>query len=353
MDIKGTKIGVVGDLHMGCHNGDSGEKWLTEYERLLEWIVESFYGKVETLFFLGDIFDGKQSKTSEKGMSFRTMHFADTFFKKLSDKFEIVMYAGNHDVYYKNKCEVSALSMFKNKPNITVIEDITDFEVGDKQYRIVPWACDPFEDEVEIDAIFAHIDIQSFKLNDYKVSDFGYTPKELFEYCDIVYTGHYHERQIRDYQKGKKQVCYVGTPLQLGKNESGKESFIHILDLEKNKIIEEIKNTFSPKFVTLRASAMLKDPSPAVGNIVEVLWDIPTEENLDKFETLLSETKTFEHKFSFSKEKKDVDMSEMSDISDSISDEKLLEELIDKQESWNHKEKILEKCLELLNITTV
>lgn len=351
MKIKGNNIGIVGDLHLGSKNGNDSEQWEKVYDDLLEWIIDSFYGKVETVMFLGDIFDGKFSKTTEKAMSFRTLNYANSFFEKLSELFQVIAFSGNHDVYYKNRCDVSALSLLKNKPNIHIIEDITDFKVGNLVYRIVPWSCDLANDVYDdgYDAIFAHLDIQSFKLNAFKVSEHGYTTKELFKYCDKVYTGHYHHRQQRDYQKGSKEIFYVGSPLQINWAEADKDSYIYILDLEKNEIEEEFRNEISPKHLKLKASDILENQKKLKDNIVEVLWDIPREDNLKKMELILDKKKTFHHKMNFEQVSKKINVEEFEEINSTIDPAEQTEEFI-KNTDWKQQDKILEKCVSLINI---
>lgn len=353
MKIKGTKIGLVGDLHLGSKNGTQADQWEKVYDDLLEWIVGCFTGKVETVMFLGDIFDGRFSKTREKAMSFKTLTYADKFFKSLSENFEIIAYSGNHDVYYKDRCDVSALSLLDKKPNIRIIDKLTNFSVGNKVYKIVPWSYHPFEENEEYDnydAIFAHMDIQTFNMNSYKVSDHGYSTKELFKNCDKVYTGHYHLRQKREYQKGKKEIMYVGTPLQLDWNEAGKESFIHILDLEANEISEEFINDFSPKHLKIKASEIIEGHTDTVGNIVEVLWDIEDEKKIKSLEGKLEISKTFDHKVNLSK-KTVVNTEEIKEISSSINPTEQIEEYVNLMDlDSEFSEKIIEKSKEYLTI---
>lgn len=355
MKIKGKQIGIVGDLHLGSKNGTHADKWEKVYDDVLDWIEESFLHKVDTIMFLGDVFDGRFSKTSEKAMSFRTLDYADKFFERLAENFEVVAFSGNHDVYYKDSCEVSALSLLENKPNIKVITKPTPFEVEDRVYKILPWACCPFDGQEKgevYDAIFAHLDIQTFKMNALKVSEHGYTPKELFKICDVVYTGHYHGRQQRGYQKGKKEIFYVGTPLQLDWNEAGKESFIYILDLAENKMVEEFENDFSPKHIKINASSIIKNKGKDVGNdIVEVVWDINPEENLTKMEGVLESVKTFSHKMNFKKTAA-VDDEEFKFITEAIEPTEQAKEYIN-QMDWPNIDKIVEKSTSFINIAKV
>ena len=343
--FNSNKIGVIGDLHLGKNKDD---KWEKVFDDLLSWIEESYLGKVEDIIFLGDVFDGSFSKTREKGISFKTMDYVDKFFERLTKNFHVIVYAGNHCCYYKDRCDISALTQLKDKNNITVIDKTTDTQVGDRKYRIVPWSC-LIEDEGSVDAVFGHFDIKTFKLNNVKSSDHGYSTKELFKVCDTVYTGHYHLRQERDYQKGSKKIFYVGSPLQLSWAEAGKESFIFILDLSKNEMVEEFRNNVSPKHIKLEASKIIESPKSVNNSILEVVWDIDeNDENLLKVNHLLEKEESFGSKFNFNKDNEKAAI-EMEKISSTINPLEILSECVDSMDIEN-KEKVLAKSTEILNI---
>ena len=314
-----NKCGMVGDLHLGKY---TSEEWYKTYTDLFQWINKSFKGKTDTIMFLGDVFDGKKEKTTEKGISFRMMEFVSDLFTELSKDFKLIIYAGNHCSYYKHRCDVSALAMLKGRANIEIIEESKDFNVGSKQYRIVPWGCDMrSNNDIVYDAIFAHIDIQTFKMNNVKSSDHGYKTKDLFKVCDTVWTGHYHIKQDRSYQKGAKRVFYAGSPLQLSWNEAGKESYIYLLDLTINDIEEEFINDFSPKYKKIKASKIMDDPSIVNGEIVNVIWDLEhSEENQIKMSSLMNSNKAVSHKndYSYMVGDSNTNTTEIKDVNDSV-----------------------------------
>lgn len=299
IEFKENNIGFIGDLHFGKHNED---KWDQVYNELREWIVEKFKPNTKQLMFFGDIFDGRMTKASEKGATFKLLHFVDQWFSELSKDFEIYMFAGNHDCSYKNtNPEVNGLTLLRNKPNIHVIEDTTDFVRDNKLYRVVPWACELGETKVH--SIFAHFDIQNFRLNAHKVSEHGYSSKELFEVCDHVYSGHYHHQQESDYKKKTKKIKYLGTPLQLDWGEANKESSVYLFDLSKNEIVEEYTNDRSPKHIKVFASELEKKSVEFDSkSIVDVIWDVD-ESEIDKKQELLEGCFKSDINFSKSKDK--------------------------------------------------
>ena len=356
----GKHIGIIGDLHLGQHTED---QWYETYDNLLGWIEECYLGKVDTIMFLGDIFDGKtkgwdrKADKNIKGIDFRMLTYVSEFFERLASNFHVIAYAGNHCCFYKNRCDVSGLAMLKGKKNITVIEEPTTFSVGSKDYRIVPWGYAIDEGTTQgdfVDGIFGHFDIQSFKMNNFKESDHGYSTKELFKHCDTVWTGHYHMRQDRSYQKGAKRVFYAGSPLQLSWSESGKDSFIHILDLEKNDIHEEFENTVSPKFKKVQASTLLKKPDEYKKDVLTVVWDIDnSEENQIKVSNTLAtqEVLSFKNDYTHITKESDSNAVEIKDVSDSVDDEEIIDKYTDLIENIDDtvRSKINAKSKELLN----
>ncbi len=299
--IKDNKLGLIGDLHLGKHND---EKWDKVYDDLKDWIIESM-SEVDTLMFLGDVFDGHKEKTNEKSITFKMMDYVSNFFTDLSKKFKIIIYAGNHCCYYKNRCDISGLAMLKNRPNITIIEKTTVFKIGDKKYKIVPWSCD-YTIGGKVDGVFCHMDITSFMMSNTKVSDHGVTSTDLFKITDKVYTGHYHALQEREYKNGKS-ILYVGSPLQLSWGEAGNESSIFILDLEENKITKKIVNDVSPKFVKVKASEILEDPKKHEGNILEVIWDVEdSQENVLSVSDAVGKISDFSFRNNFQHKKETI-----------------------------------------------
>ena len=347
----GKTLGLVGDVHFGKNKG---EEWYKSYEDLFSFIKSSYKGKTDTIMFAGDVFDGKKEKTTEKAITFRMMEFVSKLFDDLAKDFHVVIYAGNHCCYYKDRCDVSGLAMLKGRDNITIIEEPTDFSVGNKNYRIIPWGFNVVEkNDSVVDGIFTHIDIQTFKMDNGRESDHGYKTKDLFKVCDTVWTGHYHTRQDRTYQKGKKRVVYLGSPLQLSWGESGKESYIYLLDLEKNDIKEEFLNDFSPKFRKVNASLVVSDPERVKGDILTVIWDIEnSEENQIKITDSLAKNKvlTFRNDYSNLSVQTDMNTSEIKTINDTVDVRQILDLHTDAMESEDKFKKLVnDKFREILD----
>jgi len=302
LQLRGTRLGIIGDLHLGKHNT---ERWDDTYTKLGEWIITTMQSEgIKDIMFLGDVFDGHKEKTNEKAITFKMMSFISNYFTRFAEEFNVIIYSGNHCCYYKDRCDVSGLEMLKGRPNIQIIEETTNFSVGDKNYKIVPWACN-IDDGGRVDGLFGHFDIKTFQMNAAKKSESGFTTTQLFTYCDRVYTGHYHNRQLREYSKGTKSIYYVGTPLQLSWSEAGKESVISVVDLETNTMTDEFTNNFSPEFVKVTTSTLIESPEEYKNNILEVIWDVEhNEENTMKVSNILDRGGNFavRNNFSFKQE---------------------------------------------------
>lgn len=349
MKINNKHIGLLTDLHFGKHKE---ERWEKIYNDLLDWIIKEYSDRdITQILITGDIFDGHFSKTREKGISFKILDFAKKWFNRLSEHFEIFLFSGNHDVTYKDRSDVSICSIFKNNKNITLIEETTSFHYEDMNYRICPWSCDLAGDaqNSKVDGLFCHLDIQSFKMNGHKTADHGYSSKELFKHADKVWSGHYHWYQERDYAKGKNQITYMGTPLQLDWSEADKESYIHVFDLEKNEISEMIENDFSPKHIKVKASEVKE-----VGDHhLEVIWDVEqTEELQEKISSILEENVHQSVRFNRESLNKKKNL-EYNKIVESMDVEVLLEDVVNNIDDIDSiRQKVVDKTKEIYNLVT-
>lgn len=281
--ITNNEIGIIGDLHIGNYNNDS--IWNDIFVDLSKWIKKEYEERgIRDLVFLGDIFHGTVSKVKEKSLHLNTIKTAYNFFNNLRE-FNIIMITGNHDCYYKDNSQIHALEIFKDWDNIKVVDS---FEEIDGMY-FCPWG----EEEALLKSkkskvVFGHFDIKSFAYSKNAISKSGLESKELFKVVDKVFTGHYHDKQFRTY-KNKKEINYVGTPLQLNWSEGGKESYVYVYDINKNDIVEEIENKQSPKFINLTINELKKEPSLVKDNFVKLsLLDNPNFEKLEKLKVKLN-----------------------------------------------------------------
>ena len=233
--LNKSKIAIFSDLHLGVHLDTS-----TWHQVALDWcdwfVVELKKQNIQDIFFLGDFYHHRSD------ISVATLHVASLILDKLSD-FNIVMIVGNHDAYYKDRADINSLSILKNRKNLTVISEITTTKLFGNTFTFIPWGAD-ITKLPKSNAIFGHLEIESFKMNGYKTCDHGFNTVDLLKKADLVMSGHFHLRDERKYNNGT--IIYVGNPFEMDFGDAGGSKGYYTLNLETLKY-EFFENTLSPK----------------------------------------------------------------------------------------------------------
>ena len=102
--------------------------------------------------------------------------------------------------------------------------------------------------------MFGHFDIQSFKMNSFKVCDHGFQIPALLDLADTVISGHFHQRSDRKLDEGR--VLYVGNPFQQDFGDCGTMKGIYFLDLDTCET-EFVRNQLSPQHIKLTLSELV------------------------------------------------------------------------------------------------
>jgi DNA repair exonuclease SbcCD nuclease subunit len=281
--IKKPKVAIFSDLHLGLY-GNSVE-WHEIALKWADWITTDLKKKkITDIFFLGDFFHNRSE------ISVQTIHVASELITKFKD-FNLLMIVGNHDAYYKNRSDVHSLGFLKGHDNITIIDDNLEMEAFGKKLLFVPWNHDLSDGK--FDHIFGHFEIQSFKMNNYKVCDHGFQVMDFLAFRTAnVWSGHFHLRSSKKYNEGL--IRYVGNTFHHDFNDTGDDKGYHILNLEDDSV-EFVKNTVSPEFVKIPLSK-LKDwkAEDVEGNIVKLIIDKDVEDDkVEKFKIYLNNFSPF------------------------------------------------------------
>ena len=162
----------------------------------------------------------------------------------------ILVLVGNHDAYYKDRADVNSLSILKGWSNITVVDKLTQITAFDRDLLFCPWGTKSNE-ITDNDIIFGHFEIESFKMNHFKVCTHGIKTKDLLSNTDLVITGHFHHRAERSYKNGT--ILYLGNPYQMDFGDVNTTKGYYLLDLKNNKF-EFTENTVSPKHIKVKLS---------------------------------------------------------------------------------------------------
>lgn len=236
------KLAVLSDSHYGVRNDNpiynvqSGK-----------FFKELFFPTIKSrgikhVFHLGDVYDRR------KYVNFHTAQIChDQFLAPLKELgLETHILRGNHDQYHKNSYDVNALKTLigplSDSYNIKLYDEAVDIKLSDgTDILMVPWICDQNSDS-SLTAItnsksqicFGHLELNGFEMFKGIMADHGLSP-ELFKKFDIVASGHYHHRSVKD------NVHYLGSPYEFYWSDWNDPRGFHIFDTETREF-EFIQN---------------------------------------------------------------------------------------------------------------
>jgi DNA repair exonuclease SbcCD nuclease subunit len=245
--ILNNKICCVSDIHIGVHQNSS--MWHTIAIDWAKWLRDELREKdITDIIICGDLFHYRDE------ISVNTIHVT-TKILSIWKEFNIGMIVGNHDSYYKDRVDVNSLSILTGWDNITVFDTATTIESSGKTLTFCPWGTKVYEIP-ESDIVFGHFEINTFKLNQFKICDHGISSSDLLSKSNLIITGHFHLREERQYDNGT--ILYIGSPFQMDFGDVGDTKGYYILDVESSKY-EFFKNNISPNHVKLKLSTLVRE----------------------------------------------------------------------------------------------
>lgn len=260
------KAAVFTDIHYGMkgnsrvHNQDC--------EDFVDWFIKTAKENgCETGIFCGDWNHNRNS------LNLTTMDSGLRSLEKLGQAFDqFFMFAGNHDLYYKDKRDVKSTEFAKHIPGVTVVNDVL---VKD-DVALVPWLVgEEWKRISKIKAryMFGHFELPSFYMNAMvQMPDHGELKSEHFVNQDYVFSGHFHKRQVQ----GK--IHYIGNAFPHNYADSWDDARgMMILDRENDAEPEYINWPDAPKYRTIALSQLIdqKDTLLKSKMYLRVTIDIP------------------------------------------------------------------------------
>ena len=260
------KAAVFTDIHYGMkgnsrvHNQDC--------EDFVDWFIKTAKENgCETGIFCGDWNHNRNS------LNLTTMDSGLRSLEKLGQAFDqFFMFAGNHDLYYKDKRDVKSTEFAKHIPGVTVVNDVLVKE----DVALVPWLVgDEWKRISKIKAryMFGHFELPSFYMNAMvQMPDHGELKSEHFVNQDYVFSGHFHKRQVQ----GK--IHYIGNAFPHNYADSWDDQRgMMILDRKNNREPEYINWADAPKYRTVALSQLIdqKDTLLKSKMYLRVTLDIP------------------------------------------------------------------------------
>jgi len=269
LTLRGPKVAIIADLHMGVHqNSVEWQNIVNDFGHFLAQDLKQ--KKIDTIFILGDLLHYRDE------IAVNTIHSLSVLLQYWKD-FQIVIFPGNHDCYFKDNSEIHSLSILKGYPNIVVLDTLTTVDLYGKTCTFCPWGTTPYDIPLS-DFIFGHFEISSFKLNEYKTCEEGISPRSLLSKSRNIFSGHFHTRQVRGYDQGT--ITYVGSPYHMDFGDHGERGY-HILNIDTEEI-EFIENKLSPKHIVVKTSENnWRDPE-LENHFVKLIIDTEDAEDPEK-----------------------------------------------------------------------
>ena len=256
MKISKPRVAIFSDLHLGVHTNSSD--WHNYAVEWAHWFKDECKRKnIKDIIFCGDWHHNRSE------ISVSTLQVSADILDILCD-FNIIAITGNHDIYYKHRTDVNSLSIFKKRQNVTILDTFDTIEAFDRTITLCPWNT-KVSDIPKSDVIFGHFEIETFKMNSYKVCEEGLKVKDLLKKSSLVISGHFHTRHEKKFGKGT--VLYVGNPFQMDFGDAGNDKGYYVLDLDTLEY-EFTANTISPTYKKISLSELVRE-----GNITREVID--------------------------------------------------------------------------------
>ena len=260
------KAAVFTDIHLGLKS--NSRQHLQDCEDFVDWYIEQAKANgCETGIFCGDWHHNRNT------INVQTLDSTTRCLEKLGAAFEnFYFFAGNHDLYYKDKRDVFSVEFAKHIPGITYIEETT---VKD-DVALVPWLVgDEWKNIQKIKAkyMFGHFELPNFYMNALvKMPDHGDLKPEHFEHQEYVFSGHFHKRQVQ----GKIQYLGNAFPHNYAAAWDDDRGMM-ILDKENNEEPKYLNWPDCPKYRTTTLSKLLDPDSDIIkpNMYLRVTLDLP------------------------------------------------------------------------------
>ncbi len=266
------------DIHYGLksnsiqHNEDCIE--------FTKWFVEKAKQEgCETCFFLGDWNHHRAS------INIQTLQYSLKGLEILNDNFDKVYFiAGNHDLFYRDRRDISSVEWAKHLPNVKIIDDwfVTDDVV------IAPWLVgDDAKKLAKMKGkyLFGHFELPNFFMNaQVLMPDHGDISDTHVGGFDKVFSGHFHKRQAR------KNIWYIGNAFPHNYADAGDDARgMMILEWDQEPEFHAWPN--QPKYRVYNLSDVLENPEglllPRTHVRIHIDIDISYEEASYIKETLI------------------------------------------------------------------
>jgi DNA repair exonuclease SbcCD nuclease subunit len=260
------KAAVFTDIHYGMKGNSKVHN--QDCEEYIDWFIKTAKDNgCETGIFCGDWNHNRNS------INLTTLDSGLSSLEKLGAAFDqFFMFAGNHDLYYKDKRDVKSIEFAKHIPGVTIVNEI--FEKDD--VALIPWLVgDEWKriPSIKSKYIFGHFELPSFYMNAMvQMPDHGELTSDHFVNQKYVFSGHFHKRQVN----GK--IHYIGNAFPHNYADTWDDNRgMMILDKENDAEPQYINWNNGPKYRTLSLSRLIDEKNTIMQSkmYLRVTLDLP------------------------------------------------------------------------------
>lgn len=247
------KVITFTDIHLGLKN-NSKQHNIDCLNFIKFMIDEAKAQNIKVCVFMGDYFHNRSN------INIQTLNYGLEILQLLNDNFDKVYFlVGNHDMYHKNKRDVTSINMAKVYNNIEFINNITTID----DCTFIPFMIeDEYKQLMNLTSkyVFGHLELPGYLLNKMvEMPDHGKESENSFSGCEYVFSGHFHKRQSKITPKGTR-VVYTGNCFPHNFSDTWDDARgVMILEHGKEPIFKAWVE--APKYRTFTLSELLSDPT--------------------------------------------------------------------------------------------
>lgn len=263
-----SKIAIITDTHFGARSFDEG--FAEHFFKFFETILFPYLDKtgIKEVLHLGDLVDNRKVTNLKMLYDVRKR-----VFKQLQKRgVRLTIIPGNHDVFFKDTNEISAVDLLLEDTTIARIVNTPQVvTIGGHSIALVPWispdneaACMDFINTTKCDTIALHAEITSFAFSPGHVCDHGLDPSTFARFKN-VWSGHFHLQQTTG------NIKYLGTPYEISWTDYGSPKGFHVWD---GATLEFIENPYKMHHVIeyddSKTDYLALDVTPYTGAVVKL-----------------------------------------------------------------------------------
>jgi len=253
------KVALIGDIHFDRKSEKPIiKKYVREGQRkFFDFIAKDLKERgIKTIISTGDLHHNRNIIDVE------ALVYTKRLLQETLKDFDVHIVLGNHDMYYEQSYEITALELLENIPNVTVYrKSVTSKKFLGKDWFLFPWITKDIEekriqdfkrwaelkDKTANTIFFGHFEILGINMEGKEISITGMDKNLFLNAARLTLSGHYHGHSYK--KSGENELIYLGSPYPMTFANADQKHGIWVLDEEFK--MEFIENTISPQFTDI------------------------------------------------------------------------------------------------------